>query len=327
MKRLSPALALFLLAPLIGEYLLGNIPLDIWALAAFPPTALLYGCGAVLVREVVARAGGGWGMTLLLAITYGVIEEALVTQSLFNPNYLGLGLGTYGEVPGLGISVPWSVYVLSIHSVWSIFTPIVLVETLYSDRRGPWLRTRGLIFNTLGYLVGAGILFFAMYSNPDNDAFLLSAGQLVGTVVVVAALIAFAFATRGRRRTAETGREAWPPAALGAFALAAGSALFLLFEFGPDLKTISEPVTLALLAVLATMVLAVLLVNTRADDWSHRHVYGLAAGAVLAYCWIGFMIQITQYGFHLVPTAIQILLAAGAICLVVVAARRSRTIE
>ncbi|MEV4893757.1 hypothetical protein AB0K48_30670 [Nonomuraea sp. NPDC055795] len=320
MRRLPPALALFLLAPLIGEYLLGNIPLDVWALAAFPPTALLYGCGAVLIREVVVRAGGGWGMALLLAIAYGVVEEALVTQSLFNLNYLGLGLGSYGEIPWLGISAPWSVYVLSIHSVWSIFTPIVLIETLYSDRRGPWLRARGLISNTIGYVAGAVILFAAMYANPDNKAFLLSAGQLIGAVVVVAALIALAFLTCGRRRTGS--RRAWPPSAMGVFALTGGSAMFLLFEFGPARKVISEPLTLILLAVLMTAVLAVLVVNTRAADWSYRHVFALVAGAVLTYCWAGFMVQITQYGFHLVPTAIQILLVAGALWLLATAAKR-----
>ncbi|WP_283137348.1 hypothetical protein [Rhizohabitans arisaemae] len=327
-KRLPPALALFLLAPLVGEYLLGNIPLDVWAPVAFPPTALLYGCGAVLIREVVTRAGGGWLMTLLLAITYGIIEEALVTQSLFNQNYLGLGLGAYGDVPALGISVPWSVYVLSIHSVWSIFVPIVMVETLYADRYGrPWLRARGLVANALGYVVGAVILFSAMYLNEANDGFLLSALQLIGTVVVVAVLIILAFLSRPSRpsrgpgRAAQTSRRAWSPVALGAFALAAGTALFLLFEFGPDRKALSEPATWVLLSVLVTVVLVVIVGNTRAADWSHRHVYALAAGAVLTYCWVGFMVQITQYGFRLIPTIIQILLVAGAVSLIVIASR------
>lgn len=315
MRRMPSPLALFLLAPLIGEYLLGNIPLgNVWSLISFVPTALLYGGGAVLIREVAVRASGGWAMAFLLALAYGLIEEGLVTQSLFNLNYLGLGLGSYGVVPGLGISIPWTIYVLSIHSVWSIFVPIVLVETLYGLDRRPRLRPRGLVLNAVLYVVGALLLFAAMYTNETNARFLLGPGQLAGTLVLVALLIAAAFATR-TVHLGRTTRRAWPPAALTAFALAAGSALFLVFEFGPDRKALPESLTLVAVLALLAVVGAVLIVNARTADWSHRHVLALAAGAVLTYCWVGFMVQITQYGFHLVPTIAQVVLVAGALAL------------
>ena len=49
-RNLRAALILFLLAPLIGEYVLGNIPLS--ELGALVVLAPLYGGGALLIREV-----------------------------------------------------------------------------------------------------------------------------------------------------------------------------------------------------------------------------------------------------------------------------------
>ena len=49
MRRLLPALGLFLLSPLVAEFLLGN--LAITSLSALVVLAPLYGGGALLVRE------------------------------------------------------------------------------------------------------------------------------------------------------------------------------------------------------------------------------------------------------------------------------------
>lgn len=77
---------------------------------------------------------------VVLGLVYAVVEEAFVTQSQFNPDYLGLRLLDYGYVSGLGISVWWTVFVLGIHTIWSTAVPIALVESLTPERRhAPWL--------------------------------------------------------------------------------------------------------------------------------------------------------------------------------------------
>lgn len=115
-KRLAPALGLFFLAPLVGEFLLGNLPITwIWVLLTMAP---LYG-GALLIRETTRRLQLGWPSMVVFGLAYAVVEEAFVTQSLFNPNYLGLRLLDYGYVSELGISVWWTVFVLGIHTIWS----------------------------------------------------------------------------------------------------------------------------------------------------------------------------------------------------------------
>src|SRR3954447_5405677 len=143
MRRLAPAFALFFLSPLVAEFILGDFPVT--SLPAVLFLAPMYGGGALLIRETTRRAGRGWPTMVLLALAFGVLEEGLVTQSLFNPDYVNAHLLDVGFVPALGIAVPWTVFVLTLHTVWSISTPVALVEE--ATRRGreqPWTRTPGL---------------------------------------------------------------------------------------------------------------------------------------------------------------------------------------
>src|SRR3954465_3570670 len=83
-QRVWPVIALFFLSPWVAEFLLGNISVTL--LGAMVVLAPLYAGGALPVRGAGRRAGRGWPTLFLLALAYGLIEEALVTQTLFNPN-------------------------------------------------------------------------------------------------------------------------------------------------------------------------------------------------------------------------------------------------
>lgn len=99
MSRLrSPVLLVLLLAPFLGECMSGATPpLDLllpWNLALF---VALYGCGALLCREVVVRRGLGLAGLLWMGAAYGVYEEALVDRFWFSPTaWHDLGVGGYG---------------------------------------------------------------------------------------------------------------------------------------------------------------------------------------------------------------------------------------
>jgi hypothetical protein len=54
---LVPALVLLLLAPAVAEVLFGATPVS--NLGALLPDVAVYGCGALLIREVVRRRGLG----------------------------------------------------------------------------------------------------------------------------------------------------------------------------------------------------------------------------------------------------------------------------
>src|SRR5262245_28810784 len=140
MRRIFPAVVLFLLSPFIGEILFGATPLsNIQALIVVAP---LYGGGALLIREVVRRGGGGWGNIALLGAAYAIVEEGIALGSMFN--YDLFNAGAYG-VHAFGINWVWSQWTIGYHIVWSISLPILLAELLFPERREePWLGRIGL---------------------------------------------------------------------------------------------------------------------------------------------------------------------------------------
>src|SRR3954468_768889 len=107
-RRAAPAIALFFLSPLVAEFLLGDFTLA--QLSFLILLAPAYGGAAVLIREVTRRSGRGWPTMVLLALTYGLIEEGVETQSLFNPDYLHAHLLEHGFVPAVGMSIPWTIF-------------------------------------------------------------------------------------------------------------------------------------------------------------------------------------------------------------------------
>src|SRR5215469_219884 len=77
------ALALFFLAPFCGEVLSTSTPPTQFF---FDPVNLifqpaLYGSAALLIRETVRRRGLAWSNLLLLGAAYGILEEAMVTNT------------------------------------------------------------------------------------------------------------------------------------------------------------------------------------------------------------------------------------------------------
>lgn len=195
-RRIAPAIGLFFLAPFISEYLLGDFPLTkIGYLAILAP---LYGGGALLIREVVRRSGRGWPTILMLAFAYAVFEEAFTTQTLFNPNYLKLNLHLLDSafIPALGIGGWWTIFVLTLHTVWSISTSIALIEACVPDRANtPWLRWPGLTADTVLFVLAA---IASTRFQMKNDSFRATSTQFIvsGIIVIVAAVVAFLLPAR-----------------------------------------------------------------------------------------------------------------------------------
>src|SRR6266540_23584 len=155
MQRYLPVLTLFILSPWVAEVLFGATPLS--RLGALLVVAPLYGGGAILIRELARRHGPGWGPIFLLGAAYGIIEEGLAIQSIFNPDLFNAGL-LGGRA--LGVNWVWSLWTIGYHIVWSIGIPILLAELLFPTRRAePWLGRVGMI--TVGTLYVLGVLAIA----------------------------------------------------------------------------------------------------------------------------------------------------------------------
>ena len=336
LPRLAPAIGLFFLAPLIAEYLMGNAPIThVQNLLGLAP---LYGGGALLIREFARRTGRGWPTMMTLALAYGMIEEAFVTQTLWDSNWVvGAHTLDYGFIPALGLAGPWTLFMAGVHTVFSISAPIAVAETLAGSRRTtPWLGKAGLTITSVLYAVvvlGAGIMQ-AVFGHHA------SAPQLIGAGVVIAAIIVVGI--RLPRHTTDVtpppGRAPSPWVA-GAFALIAGSVFVLLYAVDPTGFTpwLAEAIPLpAWLSVIIYLTLFVT-VATVVVRWSHRagwsqaHRLALAAGATLTYAWHSFPQRtITPQVPPTPPTSLaedlasNAILTVGAVTLLGIAALRLR---
>lgn len=314
-STLWPALTLFFLAPLIGEFLLGNLPITwLWVLIVLAP---LYGGGALLVREAAVRLGAGWRGIFLLGLAYGVIEEGLVDQSLFNPHYLGLSLLDYGYVPALGIGLWWTIFVLGLHGIWSIAAAIGLTEALWPGRAAePWLGPVTLPVVILLFLFGCGAVFAT-----QPGTFVASPGQMAASSIVVVLLVGCTIWV-GRRGTAAADGAPPRPLAVGVLTLACLS-LFLLSSWAISRVPPIANATFMLmdLALLGGAILR----WSRRPGWGARHRLALVAGALATYGWWGFVqVPSVPGSTPAIDLAGNIVFTAGAAALLWLAWRRVR---
>ncbi len=102
-RGISPALALWLIAPIFGEMVSGSTPLNEYISPInILLQGMLYGSGALLIRELLVRWGKSWRGLLLLGAAYGIFEEGLMVRSFFDPHWVDLDkLGVYGRVAGV----------------------------------------------------------------------------------------------------------------------------------------------------------------------------------------------------------------------------------
>lgn len=307
MRRIAPAIVLYFLAPFVAEFLLGDFPLTLIFLIL--PLSTMYGGGALLIRELVRRTGRGWPAIVLLALAFGVVEEGLLTQSLFNPDYLDAHLLDHGFLPALGIAVPWTVFVLTIHTIWSISAPIALVEESTGTRRTtPWLRTPGLIAAGVLFLAGCGAVFATSYGDSH---FMAKPAQLAASALAAVGLVVAAFLMPQRTYGSSAAHQPWK---VFAFAMIAGGAFFSV-ELLPTWVAVA--VGLLVLAAVAVFVLR----WSASGRWGHRHRFALATAALLTYAWHSFF-QLPVQGSEAVLNLVTHIVFTAVILLIIGYAHR-----
>jgi hypothetical protein len=281
--------ALVALSPFVGEYLLGNLTLRELPLVFF--LAPMYGLGAVLVREVARRIGGGWPAMFLLAAAYALIEEGLVDQLLWNDSYADHDyLHGPSYISSVGTSVEAVQTILAIHVVWSICVPITIIERLAGQRATtPWLQKRGLWIVGMAFLAGLILIGIATHS---EEHFIASPGQLIGCSVVILALIGAAFQVP-KHRLPRLPSPAPRPLTVGVVALIATSAYW-----GPGVLVTDQAYEWFGVAIWLAVACGGgrwLLRSSRSVGWGSTHRFATAAGATLTYVWTSFPIKPEAY--------------------------------
>jgi len=312
-RNLSAVITLFFVAPLVAEFLLGDLPLKL--LPALIMLAPMYGGGAVLIRETVRRTGRGWPSILLLGAAYALIEEGFSTQSLFNHDYLKMHMHLLDPayISALGIGGWWTLFMLNVHTFWSIGVSIALVEGLVPEAaESPWMGRVGDAVVAVLFLLGvAASTAFQM----KKDTFRASHVQFLGIGVVCLVLIFAAFLLPVR--SARTKRGFAPsPWLTGSLALVAG---LIVMQTSPHLGWGA----FAILLVVDAIFVPLTVLFSERIGWRPVHTFSLAAGGAIAYGLHAFIQQPLIPGSVLMVRIGNVIFLAAAIVVIVVGAKRS----
>jgi hypothetical protein len=314
-----PALGLFVLAPVCAEYLwgyddsTGHPGTLVGNLIVFSP---LYGAPALLIREVARRRGLGWPGILLLAAAFGVVEAAIVDQSMWSTGYRDIPYWDDMSVPTylapIGLSLYLALSFVGGHVILSIGSPIALVEALTPRRRrDPWLGSVTLPVVAFLYAAACALVLVDSYDTGEASA---TWGQLVGSAAAVLGLVVAAFAVGRRPSMIQPGAVPRP-----AVVWAAAFVAMVGWVAIPPTR-----VGTLLVALLALGAVVVVWRWSHRGDWGQPHVLALASGAVVAAgCFaflttpIGAVSDAEKYGHNLTLLALMVALSLWA-------ARRTR---
>ena len=235
MSRLAPVIVLLFLSPLLSEFVFGATPIS--RLESMALLVFLYGGAAVLVREVSRRCGPGWGRIILLGAAYGIFEEGLLIQSMFNPDLFNAGV-VGGRA--MGVNWIWSLWTVGYHVVYSIGIPILLTETLFPARKAePWLGWKGLTIFGVLFAISAFWLgtVFRMFVAPS---FRTPLPQAIGAITIIIGLVALALRSSDQipgDSSEPSPRKVPSPWLLGLLACVAATAWFELLFLPHALRT------------------------------------------------------------------------------------------
>ena len=273
----KPALALVIIAPMVGELLTSSAPPLVffvpWVFLVF---ALLYGCGALLIRELMTRAGKGWPSILLLGAAYGILEEGIGAKSFFDPKWRAIGpLGVHGRA--YGVNWIWTLDLILLHAAFCIGLSILTVQLIFPKQESqPWLGRGPLLAVAILY----GLDLLLLYQKGGSYA--APAAGYAACFVAVTGLVAAAFLWRGPlsaglRKSAPTLQgPAWRFGALG---FSAAAVYILQMYYLPSLG-LSPWLSAALVVGLALFCANRLVAWTRSGaSFSADERFWLVAGA------------------------------------------------
>jgi hypothetical protein len=171
-----------ILAPFLGEMISGSSPpSEYFQPLTFLLLTMLYGTGAVVIREIARRWKKGWVSILLMGMAYGIFEEGVMVRSFFDPGWQDLGqLAFYGR--WIGVNWIWSIALTIFHAVVSISIPIAITEMLYPEKKDTlWLSKNELIISIIIFFINAllGPFFGMKISTAGMLASILSITGLV----------------------------------------------------------------------------------------------------------------------------------------------------
>jgi hypothetical protein len=248
MRRIPwPAITLMFVAPFIGEVMSTATSLfefGVPFVSVFD--AVLYGGGALLVREATRRWALGLPGLLALGAAYGIYEEAGLTRTWFATSYQP-EMAEYSRI--WGTNLLQAVHLTTFHAAASIGCSIAVVELLFPRRRQTaWIGRGGI------WLVAATQILLLPLTLADAEGFFAPCWpQMTAALTIALALVVSArFLPRWWPEPSRARGSARP---LALWAGAATTAHFVVVYACPYLKV---PWPVAVAVALAIPVVAVI---------------------------------------------------------------------
>jgi hypothetical protein len=288
--RLLPALTLALLAPVVAEILSGSTKLSF--IFVLIPEIMVWGFGALIIRDLVRRWRGGSTSMVLLALALSVAEEWVIQQTSLAP--LPWVATQYGRI--WHVNWIWFLFFLGYESVWVVLVPVQLTELIFRSRRAdPWLSRRGLGVSALIFLTGSFLAWFLWTQIARPKTFHVSKyqppfAQLILGLVMIASLAVAAYLLRNLGTRTHPRRRvpvAWI-AALAAVLFATPWYGLMSLIFGVHRTwPLWMPMTAGCLWAGCSW--AVISYWTASEKWSDLHRLALCFGATVVVMVCGFL--------------------------------------
>ncbi len=293
-QRAGPIVTLLLLSPVIAEVLPGTTRITTFFVLI--PQIGVWGCAALIIRELVRRRRGAWHAVLLLGLALAVAEECVIQQTSLAP-LIGIDPNrVYGRA--LGVNWVYFLWALGFESIWAVVLPIQLTELIFPARRDePWMGRRGIIVSAIVAVLASLAAWYSWTQVFVPKFFPASVYRVpfsaIGiALVAIAALVVAALMAKPSSRAARGATRPSPsPWLVGLAAFGIGLPWFLMvllaFSALPRL-----PAVVPILVGLALAGLAYFLIAywSSSAGWEDAHRLALVVGIVIATAVGGFAV-------------------------------------
>ena len=252
---------------------------------------MLYGAGALLVRELALLTQSGWFGRAVLGFGYGIIEEGLCCKSFCDPAWGDLGrLQGYDHF--LGINWIWTPYLTVFHGLFSICLVLLISDLMFphlTDELVTGARSRAFLFSSLGLVTVFG--FFTFPHTPDrNFTFWPPVFWIVVFIVEIAAAYGLArlWGAGNLRDTINVRNLRVPPWLLGFLVFVVTALFFTGMNIAPSVLPALPAAGAILSYILLAAVLGVLvLLFYRNPEITWRHQLAAVWGVLVLFAVIG----------------------------------------
>jgi hypothetical protein len=293
-KRLAPIFGLIVLAPGIAEVSSGATRLSF--IFVLIPEMMVWGCGALLIRELVRRWRAGWTSMLVLGLGLSVAEEFIIQQTSIAPLPWAAS-SAYGRI--WGVNLIYFLFMLGYESVMVVLVPVHLTELIFPGRRNrPWLKQTGVAVASVVFVFGSFIAWFlwthiARVRVLHVDAYNTPFVTIFSGFAMIVFLATGAYVMRGiggGSGSSQASPSAVPPWIVGLATLFFGFPWYALLGlvFGPK-REIPLWIPVVCAALWASLAYLVARWFTSSPAWSDTHRWAAVFCASLVCMIAGFL--------------------------------------